>query len=46
MISSKTCLKCGSQNIIFDDNKFSCGNCGLSFCCFTITKNSGAAITE
>jgi transposase len=34
MISSKNCLKCGSQNIQLDDDTFSCNNCGLSFCCF------------
>ena len=37
-ISSKNCLKCGSQNISHDDNKFSCKDCGLSFCCYTCTR--------
>lgn len=38
MISSKNCLKCDSQNISHDDNKFSCKDCGLSFCCYTCTR--------
>jgi hypothetical protein len=34
MISSKNCLKCGSEDIMFDEEQFSCNDCGLSFCCF------------
>lgn len=41
MISSKICLKCGSQNITLDDDKFFCDNCGLTFCSFTMAKNMG-----
>ena len=46
VISSKNCLKCGSQNITFDDDKFSCENCGLSFCTYTMAKNMGDVIKE
>jgi len=34
VISSKICLKCGSEDIVLDEDQFSCKNCGLSFCCF------------
>jgi len=34
MMDSKECPKCGSENIECKDDKFSCKNCRLSFCCF------------
>ncbi len=34
MINSKECPKCGSEKIKYQDDQFSCKNCGLSFCCF------------
>ena len=34
MINSKECPKCGSNDILCKDEKFSCLNCELSFCCF------------
>ena len=38
MITSKECPKCGSEKIDYKDNKFSCKNCKLSFCCFGVEK--------
>jgi len=34
MIKSKECPKCGSEEINYNDDKFSCKYCGLSFCSF------------
>jgi ribosomal protein S27AE len=38
MIKSQECPKCGSGKIECKDEKFSCNNCGLSFCCFGVKK--------
>jgi len=38
MIKSQECPKCGSDKIEFNDEKFSCKSCGLSFCCFGVKK--------
>jgi len=38
MIKSKECPKCGSDKIESKEDKFSCKNCELSFCCFGVKK--------
>jgi ribosomal protein S27AE len=38
MINSKECPKCSSDEIKSNDDRFSCKNCGLSFCCFGAKK--------
>jgi transposase len=38
MIKSQECPKCGSEKIEGKDDKFSCKNCKLSFCCFGAEK--------